>query len=82
MEAQVTLKLSEIMVIVGSIAVPLSAALGLLYRRGEARNKTIVSLTESCLNVSKDLTKAVENNTKVIEKLPEQFILQLRANGK
>jgi membrane-bound lytic murein transglycosylase MltF len=82
MEAQITLTLSQILIIVGSVAVPMAGAIALLYKRGEARTKTIIHLTESVLTVTKDNTKALENNTTVIEKLPEQFVLHLKANGR
>jgi hypothetical protein len=82
MEAQVTLSIGNILFIVGSVAIPLAGAVAMLYKRGEARSKTIINLTESVLNVTKDNTTALQNNTEVIKGLPEQFILHLKANGK
>lgn len=79
MEGKLTLSLTEIITIVGAIAIPLCSALVLVYRRGEAKNKIIIDVTKSFIEVSKDHSKALENNTRVIEKLPETIMLHIKA---
>lgn len=89
MDEEVTMKVSEIIALIGGVAAPLAFVIGLLWRRGEAKSTTIVSLTRSFIETQKDTnrlvennTRAMEDNTKVMEKLPEQFVLLMKANGK
>lgn len=79
MEATITLKVSDIIVLIGAIAIPLCTALIFVYKRKEAQGKAMIDLTKSFVESSKDLSKAIENNTKVIEKLPETIMLHINA---
>lgn len=85
MDAQITLTVKEIIMIIGLIAIPLSAALVFIYKRKESQakssNSVLVELTRSFVEATKDQTKAVENNTRVIEKLPEQIMLHIKSNN-
>jgi NAD dependent epimerase/dehydratase family enzyme len=82
MEAKVMLSVYEIIGIIAAIAVPLAGAVIFERKRNEAKNKTIVELTRSFVDSTKEVAKAIENNTRVIEKLPEQFVLHMKANGR
>lgn len=89
MEGQITLKISEILYIIGGISGPLAIALVVVWKRSESKNKVIIDLTKSFVEATKDHTKALENNTeamknnvKVIEDLPESIMLHIKASIK
>lgn len=64
--------------LVGVIGV-LAGAVFYIYKRGERKNTVIVDLTKEFVSVTKDHAKAIENNTKVVEGLPEQIMLHIKA---
>lgn len=73
-----------IAVVVGLVAAitGLVTATVYIFKRNESKNKIIVDLTKSFYESTKDHAKALENNTRVIEKLPETIMLHFKANGK
>ena len=79
MEGQITLNLNQLLAIIGAIVVPVVTALVFVYKRGESKSKEIVTLTKSFVEVTKDHSKALENNTEVIKKLPDTIMLHIRA---
>jgi hypothetical protein len=75
---------SVVGVLMGAITV-LAGVIVYLNRKKETLTRAyrddVVGLTKSFTEVTLGHAKALENNTKVIEKLPEQFVLQMKANG-
>lgn len=89
MEGQILISMKELITLVGVVVVPLVSAIIFLWKRGEAKNKTIIDLTKSFTEVTKDhiaatkdCTRAVDNNTQVIGKLPETIMLHMAAQKK
>ena len=86
----VTMSVGSIITIATSIVVVLTGAIGVLFKIFLAEKKkdtdAIIQLTRSYIESNAAIKIAVEgsktaidNNTKVIEKLPEQIILQINA---
>jgi hypothetical protein len=88
MEGQIiTITLGHILAAIGALVTTigvLAAVVVHLNRKKDSISKAyrddVVGLTKSFTEVTMGQSKAIENNTKVIEKLPEQFVLQMRAN--
>lgn len=72
-EPYVWMTTNTVLGIAGAIVVALSGAIAILFRMfvsmTEKKNDAIIELTKSFIQTTVDLTKAVENNTKVIEKI-------------
>lgn len=75
--------MKELLALIGAIIGPLLVVIAFLYKRGEAKNKAnnqaLLDLTRSFVDTTKDCTRAIENNTHVINKLPETIMLHLAA---
>lgn len=88
------MKVSEILLIVGGLGSVLGTVIGILWKRGIAISKAkdndkekFFELTRSFVESQKDTQRLLENNTKaitdisrVMDKLPGQFELILKAN--
>ena len=46
----------------------------------DKKNDAVIDLTRSCMETTMGVKTALENNTKVIESLPDNFILRMKAN--
>lgn len=62
--------------------VAMAAALVYVYKRGETKSKVSIELTKAFVESTKDHAKALENNTRVIEKLPDTIMLHIKAAQK
>lgn len=84
-EAQVTMAVSSIITIVTAIVITLSGCVAFLFKyfndRITKKDDIIIDLTKSCIETNTGVKTALENNTKVIEKLPENILLRMKANG-
>lgn len=86
-EQSITITLSHILAVIGALISTIGVLAGVvvyLNRKKDSISKAyrddVVGLTKSFTEVTMSHSKALENNTKVIEKLPEQFVLQMKAN--
>lgn len=91
MEKEITVSIGLIITIVGFVGIPLAGVIRFLYRRIQAISKAkddqskadrdvIISLSKSFIESQKDSQRVIENNTKALEKLPEHFLLLMKAN--
>lgn len=76
MEATVTVTIGQIIMIVGTVAVPLTAALVYIFKHSEKKDKQIVDLTKTFTTATKDfeqttkdLTRVVDNNTRAMDRI-------------
>lgn len=86
MEGQITeqaqivqMSVASIITIASAIVGTLCTAIGVLFYILEKKNVVIIDLTKSFVESNIGMKQALENNTKVIEKLPEQIKLQINA---
>jgi hypothetical protein len=67
-----------VVAIVLTLASALGAVVGaviFLFSKNESKHRTIVDLTKSFTEVTKDHGKALENNTKVIERMHSDMVM-------
>lgn len=95
MEGDVThiqISVSSVLTIASSIVIALAGCIAFLFKFHNERiakkddvidkkNDAIIDLTKSCIETTTGVKTALENNTKVIEKLPENFMLRMKANS-
>lgn len=86
-EQTITITLGHILAVIGALITTIGILAGVvvyLNRKKDTISKAyrddVVGLTKSFTEVTMGHAKALENNTKVIDKLPEQFVLQMKAN--
>lgn len=79
MEGQITIPLGYVISSFGALVAALVAMFWLIQKQNKNHNKEVKELTKDFVSSTKDHSKAVENNTRVIEKLPEQIMLQIKA---
>ncbi len=90
--AQIQMSVSSVITIASSIVVALVSCIVFLFKFHNERiakkdevidkkHDAIIDLTKSCIETTTGVKTALENNTKVIEKLPENFMLRMKANG-
>lgn len=75
----VTMNIATVITIASTIVMALAGAIALLFRILEKKNEAIIQLTKSFVESTKDHAKAVENNTKVIERLPDSIMLHIKS---
>lgn len=89
---QMQVSVSTVLTVVSGIVVSLAGCIGFLFKFHNERmakkdevidkkNDAIIDLTRSCIETTSGVKTALENNTKVIERLPENFMLRMKANG-
>jgi hypothetical protein len=88
--SQVQISIGSILTITSGIVVTLAGCVAFLFKFHNDRivkkdevidkkNDAIIELTRSCMETTIGVKTALENNTKVIEKLPENFMLRMKA---
>lgn len=91
MEAEVTMKVSDIIMIVGFIAVPLATAVIMQWKQDKVKSKVLLDLTKTFTEANKDNANAIRESTKdnasairelkeAVKELPRQFELLMKAN--
>lgn len=84
----VQMSIGSIIAICISIVSALAATIALLFRMNEKKNDAMIDLTKSFIHTTSDFstslknnTASLENNTKVMERLPHEISLYIKANG-
>jgi hypothetical protein len=82
MDQPLVMTLTQLITIIASIVVPLVTAIIFLWKRDQRKtkenHKEVLDLTRSFVEVAKDSTKAIENNTKVLDRIMETAISSKR----
>lgn len=76
----VQMSIGSIITIASAIVGTLASALAVLFYKLEKKNDAIVELTKSFIETTIGVKTTLENNTKVIERLPETIAMQIKAN--